>query len=894
MVDPCVSDRPDPCGTFARFPCQNKVNAHLNCADPSPVCDESTVSIARRLRARREPATEDRVQDSAIKAVLGPTNTGKTHLAIERMCGHSSGCMGFPLRLLAREVYDRVRAIKGDANVALITGEERIEPPNARYMCCTVEAMPRDGAGAAFVGLDEVQLAADRERGHIFTDRLLNTRGREETMLLGSATVEPLVRELVPKAEISDRPRFSTLTHIGPRKLSRLPPRSAIVAFSAEQVYTVAEMLRRFRGGAAVVMGALSPETRNKQVELFQNGEVDYIVATDAIGMGLNLDVTHVAFAGLSKFDGQRMRRLLPAEMAQIAGRAGRHQRDGTFGTLGGQNRGSATPEFTEEEVYAIEEHRFAPLTHLFWREPEPRFDSLGTLIADLEASPNDPVLRLAREAIDLATLKRLAEEPLGQTIRGPGNVRRFWEACSLPDFRQRGPDVHARFVARLWQDLRGGYLGADYVAARISELDNMSGDIDTLQGRIAAIRSWAYICQRPDWVLARDEMASRARAVEAKLSDALHARLTERFVNRRTAILMKSLGENPDLLPIELAEDGAVSVEGEPMGTIEGLRFTVDPSARHEDRRMLLAAAEKALPRLLGEKAEALAASGLEDLEIARGELRWHGQPLAKLEQREGTVTPLLQPAPEVKALPEGPRTKLLAALEAWLAAKLEPLAPLEKMHHASANPEAGSQARALLLNLIAGQGYTSREKAGIEHLPKEMRPFLRKIGVTFGALDIFSPLLLKPAPRQLLHALGVDRRPLQEAMLPVIPGGKKLPSGYRPAGDQAIRIDLAEKILRAAHETRAKAQAKDRRRKFVLDLALPVSIGLEENNAIRLLGVAGFRVQRAKPLAEGQFGPPRPDRWEWRPSRRKQQRPAPAKPREGSAFAGLADLLS
>ncbi len=833
------------------------------------------------------------MQGSAIKAVLGPTNTGKTHLAIERMCGHSSGCMGFPLRLLAREVYDRVRAIKGDDQVALITGEERIEPKNARYMCCTVEAMPRNGAGAAFVGLDEVQLAADRERGHIFTDRLLNTRGREETMLLGSATAEPLVRELLPRAEISDRPRFSTLTHIGPRKLSRLPPRSAIVAFSAEQVYTVAEMLRRFRGGAAVVMGALSPETRNKQVALFQNGEVDYIVATDAIGMGLNLDVTHVAFAGLTKFDGQRMRRLLPAEMAQIAGRAGRHQRDGTFGTLGGSHRGGTQPEFTEEEIYAIEEHRFAPLTHLFWREPDPRYDSLETLIADFEAPPADRALRAAPEAIDLATLKRLAEEPVGQAIRGPGNVRRFWEACSLPDFRQRGPDVHARFVARLWQDLRGGYLGADYVAARISELDNMAGDIDTLQGRIAAIRSWAYICQRPDWVLARDEMASRARAVEAKLSDALHARLTERFVNRRTAILMKSLGENPEMLPIELAEDGGVSVEGEHLGTIQGFRFDVDPSARHEDRRMLLAAAEKALPRLLGEQAQALAASDLSDLELARGAIRWKGCDLVTLEQREGTVAPLLQPTRELKALPDAARTQLLAALEVWLAAKLEPLAPLEKMHQASANPEAGSQARALLLNLIAGHGYTSRERAGIEHLPKEMRPFLRKIGVTFGALDVFSPPLLKPAPRQLLNALGVDRRPLQEAMLPVIPGGKKLPSGYRPAGEQAIRIDLAEKILRAAHETRAKAQAKDRKRKFVLDLSLPVSIGLEENNAIRLLGVAGFRVQRAKPLPDGVFGPPRPDRWEWRPSRRKQAQRALARPREGSAFAGLAELL-
>ncbi|WP_421993450.1 helicase-related protein [Qipengyuania sp.] len=833
------------------------------------------------------------MQGSAIKAVLGPTNTGKTHLAIERMAAHSSGCMGFPLRLLAREVYDRVRAIKGDDAVALITGEERIEPKNARYMCCTVEAMPRDGAGAAFVALDEAQLAADRERGHIFTDRLLNTRGREETMLLGSATLEPLVRELVLEAEISDRPRFSTLTYIGPRKLSRLPPRSAIVAFSAEQVYAVAEMLRRFRGGAAVVMGALSPETRNKQVALFQSGEVDYIVATDAIGMGLNLDVNHVAFAGLTKFDGMRMRRLLPAEMAQIAGRAGRHQHDGTFGTLAGTNKHGTPPELTEEEVYAIEEHRFAPLTHLYWREPEPRFDSLPVLISDLEAPPDDPALRLAPEAIDLATLKRLAGEPVAGDVRGHGAVRRFWEACSLPDFRQRGPDVHARFVARLWQDLAEGYIGADYVAARISELDNMSGDIDTLQGRIAAIRSWAYICQRPDWVLARDEMASRARAVEAKLSDALHARLTERFVNRRTAILMKSLGQDAGMLPIELSDSGEVSVEGEVLGHVEGLRFAVDPSARHEDRRMLLAAAEKALPKLLGEKAEALAASDMEEIELERGAIRWNGQELAKLEHRDGAVTPLLRPTREVTTLPEAARAKLMAALEAWLATKLEPLAPLEKMHHAVSNPDAGSQARALLLNLIAGHGYVTREKAGIEHLPKEMRPFLRKIGVTFGALDIFAPALLKPAPRQLLHALGLDRRPLQEAMLPVIPDARKLPSGYRHAGSQAIRIDLAEKILRAAHETRAKAQAKNRKRKFVLDYSLPISIGLEEGNIARLLGNAGFRVQKAKPLTEGRFGPPRPDRWEWRPSRRKQERSKPAPPREGNAFAALADLV-
>ncbi len=834
------------------------------------------------------------MQDTAIKAVLGPTNTGKTHLAIERMCGHSSGAMGFPLRLLAREVYDRVRAIKGDSQVALITGEERIEPANARYLCCTVEAMPRDGGGRSFVALDEAQLAADRERGHIFTDRLLNARGREETMLLGAATLEPLVRQLEPKAEISDRPRFSTLTHIGPRKLSRLPPRSAIVAFSSEAVYAVAEMLRRFRGGAAVVMGALSPETRNRQVELFQNREVDYIVATDAIGMGLNLDVNHVAFAGLTKFDGVRMRRLLPAEMAQIAGRAGRHQTDGTFGSMAGGTKSGPAPEFTDEEIYAIEEHRFAPLTNLYWREAEPRFDTIGTLIADLESPPLDPALRLAPEAIDLGTLKRLAEDPIAQTVRGAGQVRRFWEACSLPDFRQRGPDVHARFVARLWQDLSGGYLGADYVAARISELDIMTGDIDTLQGRIAAIRSWAYICQRPDWVLARDEMAARARAVEAKLSDALHARLTERFVNRRTTILMKSLGENASALPIELAEDGVVTMEGEQLGHVEGLRFVVDPSARHEDRRMLLAAAEKALPRLLGERAQKVSASNMSDIELSRGVIRWQGQELAQLEQRERTIKPVLHPSREVAALPEIPKGQLMAALEDWLSKQLEVLEPLAKLQDAANETETGSQARALLLNLIAGHGYVSRENAGIEHVPKEMRPFLRRIGVTFGALDIFAPGLLKPAPRQLLYRLGVDRRPLQEAMLPVIPTSKKLPAGYRRAGSQAVRIDLVEKILKAAHETRSKVQAKDRKRKFVLDYALPISIGLQEISIMRLLGDAGFRVHKARPLAEGAFGPPRPDLWEWRPARRKQhQRTEQSEPRQGNAFAALADLV-
>ena len=824
--------------------------------------------------------------DARVRAVLGPTNTGKTHLAIERMCGHSSGMMGFPLRLLAREVYDRVRAIKGDRQVALITGEERIEPPDARYFLCTAEAMPRSTGQVAFVALDEAQLGADPERGHIFTDRLLHARGREETMILGSATLEPMVKALIPRAEVTSRPRFSTLSHAGLCKLSRLPKRSAVVAFSVEQVYAMAEALRRFRGGAAVVMGALSPETRNKQVAMFQAGEVDYIVATDAIGMGLNLDLDHVAFAALSKFDGRRKRRLTPSEMAQIAGRAGRHQRDGTFGTLSGTGKGDGEPlQFTDEEVYAIEEHRFAPLTHLFWREADPRFDRLELLIADLEARPAPEVLKAAPEAIDLAVLKRLAADPIADTVKGAGSVRRFWEACSLPDFRNLGVEQHARFVARLWDDLQGGYIGADFVAARIAELDRMQGDIDTLQGRIAAIRSWAYICQRPDWVLARDEMAARARAVEAKLSDALHARLTERFVNRRTTLLMKSLGQDASALPVTLEADGHLTVEGESIGRLEGFRFHVDPAAGVADRRMLLAAGEKALPALLERRAEWLLSEGIAELEISGGAIRWSGQgggrALADISfpghPGSGNFgTPRLTLTRDVALLPDAAKAKLEASLAAWLEKQLEPLEPLRKLAEAARDPNAGSQARALVITLIEARGVISREEAGLENLPKEMRPYLRKLGVTFGALDIFDAPLLKPAPRRLLYALGLDRRAVQEAMLPVLAEGSwakgRLPAGYRYAGSQAIRVDLAEKIFRAAFEARAKVTAahpRERNRAFRVDMALAVSVGLEPDNARRLLGSAGFRVERARQLAEGAFGPPAPDRWYWRPRR-------------------------
>lgn len=843
--------------------------------------------------------------EGVVKAVLGPTNTGKTHLAIERLCAHSSGAIGFPLRLLAREVYDRVCAIKGADRVALITGEERIEPKDARWLLCTAEAMP-SRPDLAFVALDEAQLSADPERGHVFTDRLLHTRGREETMLLGSATLEPMVRALVPEADVIGRPRFSTLSHVDAKKLSRIPPRSAIVAFSAEQVYAMAEMLRRFRGGAAVVMGALSPQTRNAQVAMYQAGEVDYLVATDAIGMGLNLDVHHVAFAGLSKFDGHRQRRLTTAEMAQIAGRAGRHQRDGTFGTLAGTGAGTGghDPEFTPEEVFAIEEHRFPPLTRLFWREAEPRFDSLATLIADLESPPPRPELATPPQAIDLAVLKRLAEEPdTAGTVRGRGSVQRFWAACSLPDFRQQGAETHARFVARLWQDLRHGYLGADYVAQAIAALDNPSGDIDTLQGRIAAIRSWSYIAQRPDWVLARNEMAARARAVETRLSDALHARLTERFVNRRTTLLMRKTGADAALLPVRLDTAGAVLVDDEAIGHLEGFRFVVDPLARAADRKLLLAAAERHLPGLLATRAQALVrdAGTAEAITLADGTLCWNGITVARLEKGRTLLEPRIRIDAALDRLPSPVRQGVETALTEWLARHGEkPLESLRKIAEAGRDPTSGPTLRALLLRLVEGGGVLAREGAGLERLDDRQRAALRGLGIRVGALDLYVPGALRPAAMTLWSALarvwGLNHGAPPDAMQPVIRGGREIPVGYRIAGPQAIRVDLAEKLLQAAHRVRgAGGAAGGRTRRFALDPALARSMGLTTAGYAALLRAAGFRAWPPRPLAAGAAGPPAPPLWDWRPPRpREERRPEAVRARPDSAFAALAQWMA
>jgi ATP-dependent RNA helicase SUPV3L1/SUV3 len=732
----------------------------------------------------------------------------------------------------------------------------------------------------AFAALDEAQLGADPERGHVFTDRLLRARGREETMILGSEALRPMVKALVPDAEIVNRPRFSTLTYAGARKLSRLPKRSAIVAFSAEEVYAVAEMIRRLRGGAAVVMGALSPRTRNAQVARFQAGEVDYLVATDAIGMGLNMDVSHVAFASLSKFDGYRQRRLTVSEMAQIAGRAGRHQRDGTFGALTADGPGAFTPE----EINAIEQHHFPRLDFLYWRDGDPDLGSVDGLIASLEAKPADRVLRAAPPAIDLAVLKRLADENwVRDRARSGAQVARLWAACGVPDFRKLGVDPHARMVERLytWLSEGNGHIPAPWFADQVARLDDVTGDVETIAGRIAAIRTWAYIAHRGDWLADPAHWAGRTGEVEERLSDALHTSLTQRFVDKRTTALLRQIGKDAGALPVVIGAEGEVLVEDHVIGTLDGFRFTVAADARHSDKRLLLAAAEKRLGAELARRGRALADAPDGDFSLSFPRIEWRGVGVAELADGPNLAQPRVVPDRAIEALDPLVRKAVLARLDQWVAGQIDRHLPVfGALDACLRDPAAGAPLRAVAGALLEAGGLLPRRAIGaqVEALDPAARKKLHKMGVTIGTLDLFAPALLKPGAarwRRMLMRLGDGPRDGATVLLRNAPGAD-LGHGFRPLGGQAVRVDLVERIARTAHD------ARKGRTPFAPDPALATSMGVQSDTLARLMAQLGFRAARA-----GADGKPR---WMWQGLTPQAKPKAP--PRD-NAFAALAGLL-
>ena len=792
---------------------------------------------------------------SRVKAVLGPTNTGKTHLAIDRMLAHASGIIGFPLRLLARENYDRMVAKKGVRNVALITGEEKIVPAGARWYSCTVEAMPLDRA-VEFVAVDEIQLCADPDRGHVFTERLLHARGMVETMFLGAETIRPLLQRLVPQAEVETRPRLSQLTYAGPAKLMRLPPRSAVVAFSAGEVYAIAELIRRRRGGCAVVMGRLSPRTRNAQVKLYQDKEVDFLVATDAIGMGLNMDVDHVAFARLSKFDGRRPRRLYPSEVAQIAGRAGRGMRDGTFGTT------ATCPPLEEDVVRAVEQHEFEPLEQLYWRNAELDLSSVDALLDSLQRSP--PRLGLVRgpDATDLETLAALARETeIRDLARGRRLVRLLWETCGIPDFRKLADDTHTRLCARVFTHLaRDGKVPTDWLETGISGLARAEGDIDTLMQRLSGVRVWAYIAARTDWVQDAPAWQARTREVEDLLSDALHERLTARFVDRRAAHLLRRMEESPgaDLLSAVTARNEVV-VEGHSVGHVEGFAFVPDPGTEGPERRMVLRAARRALRAWMPGRVAALDAAGDAALAWTADQLlTWDGVPVARLRPGPSMLRPLVEPF-DSEYLDGPSRERIRLRLDRYLRERIG--ADLGPLFAAEAAAAADPALRGPLHRLVEAGGIVGG--ATEDQIPPDLRGRLKALGVRAGRFALFLPPLLKPRATAMRAALWSLRHGIATPALPPPgtvscavpdwPPGFARAMGWVEAGPVLLRLDIAERVT-------AELAFATRRVAAPLPPGLASRLSVPAAAVPAVLRALGVRLSLGQALAPDSYGPPAP----------------------------------
>ena len=818
---------------------------------------------------------------SRLIAVLGPTNTGKTHLAVERMLGHASGMIGLPLRLLAREIYDRVVKARGAREVALITGEEKIIPLRPRYFVCTVEAMPLDRK-VEFLAVDEIQLCADPERGHVFTHRLLNARGTAETMLMGAATVASLIRQLCPEAEIQFRERLSQLTYAGPKKLTRLPRRSAVVAFSADAVYAIAELIRRQRGGAAVVMGSLSPRTRNAQVSLFQSGEVDFLVATDAIGMGLNMDVDHVAFAGLRKFDGRRVRGLHAHEIAQIAGRAGRFRKDGAFGVTGD------APDLDPDIVNAIEGHVFPPVPAAEWRNARLDFQSLQGLLRSLAAPPPAPALRLSEESQDETTLRQLStDELIIRRSRDRANLMRLWEVCQTPDFRKTTQDEHARLIGAMFEHLTQGdrRLPEDWMNGQFAGLDRVDGDIDALSTRLARVRTLAYVANRADWLADPQSWQGRARGLEDRLSDTLHQSLMQRFVDRRTSALLRSLSERAGPILGGIDPTGAVMVEGHLVGRLAGFHFEPERGATALENRALRSAVERVVAPEVARRLGTLASEGDEAFELQpAGVVAWRGEPAGEI-AGGAPFAPRVRLIGDFGAEPQ--RERAARRLEAFAAADASRrLGALRRLKEAIEDGRLKGLARGLAYQLVEQAGALDRRLAEsrIRALSRHERRMLKGLGVRFGAFSLYLPSLLT-AEAQLIGAAYAELalpgwRPEPEA-LTVLPRPAPPPEalsfrGLRSVGGFAAPIAELERL-----DALARAALPDGAGAVDLTPALLAALRWELEEAEQVMRGLGFVRIRKGEGAEG-------GRW------RRRAAPTPATPNENAVtpFAALASL--
>ena len=681
------------------------------------------------------------MKNQIITAVLGPTNTGKTFLAIETMLSFESGMIGFPLRLLAREVYDKVTKKIDASKVALITGEEKIIPSNAKYFLCTVESMPID-KNLEFVAIDEIQMSNDHERGHIFTDRILNLRGEKQTMFMGSHTMKNVLDNLEEKIDYVNKERFSKLSYSGHKKISRIERKSAIIAFSTEEVYAIAELLRRQKGGCAIVMGSLSPKTRNSQVSLYQSGDVDYLVATDAIGMGINMDLDNIYFSNLKKFDGKKLRRLNLSEIGQIAGRAGRYMNDGNFGITG------EVKNINPDEIDLIENHRFDLINNIFWRNSNLNFSNMKNLIKSLEEKPSKDWLRRISECEDEKVLKYLINNQNEIKIKDEEReLRLLWDCCQIPDFVKKSYGKHLEIVKKVFYFLSTKQtIPSSYLKDQLKLLDKVEGNVDSISNRIANVRIWSYVANKSNWLENNDYWIERTKYLEDKLSDRLHEELTKTFIDKRASVLAKGLKQDISF-KTEIIENKKVKINDLFIGNLNGLKLELDFKVDALDtdiKSLKKAARQTVMPEIL-KRIDQIINTQL--IEIRKdSKIYWNDYPIAKLQKGKDYLTPeidlIIDDMIEIKH-----KNKLKIFLDHWMKNKIEnELESLIKLKNIKDN---NNEIRALSYNLYENNGVVKREevKLILEKLGQNERKILRSAGVKFGRYHIFLYKLFKPS---------------------------------------------------------------------------------------------------------------------------------------------------
>ena len=779
-------------------------------------------------------------QSQKIIALLGPTNTGKTHVAIEKMLEHDSGIFGLPLRLLAREVYDKCVSKVGLEKVALITGEEKIIPNTAQYFICTVESMPKDKV-VDFVAIDEIQMSADRERGHIFTQRMLEARGTKITMFLGSQVMSKIINDLIEGVEFEKKERLSKLSYSGIKKISRLDSKVAIIAFSIEEVYAIAELVRRQKGGAAVIMGSLSPKTRNSQVGLYQSGDVDYLVATDAIGMGLNMDINEIYFSNLKKFDGKKTRRLNLIEMSQIAGRAGRYKNDGGFGTTGD------CETLNSDEIEKIEKHQLPDIKMIYWRNSELNFDSPGKLIASLDQKPKQKNLLRTNDSLDESVLRFFLKKGENNIIYHK-NLDLLWECCQIPDFEKKAYGQHINIIDKVFQFLttRKKRIPSIFMKEQLKGLEQEHGNVDLLSHRLSNVRTWSYVANKKNWVENSDYWVQLTKDIEDKLSDKLHDELTKSFIDKKISILSRSLKQDL-ILDTKINEENKIHIDGQLIGELKGLKFLIEITSKtlDTDIKSIKKAARKGVEEELVNRIKEILSKG--EIEInSENKILWKGYPIARLKKGKDYLNPEIDIIADDSLNLES-KTSLISYLNKWLYNyKNEVLGDLINLtKHEIKN----QYLRGLVFQLYENNGVVKRSEIDqiVKSIPAEERKKLWGMGIKIGRYHIYLPKMLKPKAVEFrvnlwktFYSLSDKNKIPQSGLNFLINQNFErnflLLCGFEKFKEFYVRIDILEKLFIKIIDV-----TKDR--KFKINAEMMNLLGCSKKNFFKLMNFMGYK---------------------------------------------------